>query len=229
MIAVFWLRFGTPTDAYRSGTEEEIQLIASQKKQIFLYFLDFPIPPSKTINPEFKEQYNEVVDFKRNCNGLYAEITSKEIFQEKLVHDLHLYFLGIIEKSTLLVPTAGYDNDSLSKIETNPLVNPITLIRYDNSDEAIIYPIKLNTITSIAEYTKARVAIYRTHQSKKDVVINELMPIFSHDSDLWKIVISDNKFEKTFLNKLGIRRIPSFRKLLLSLDNEFYKNIDFNY
>ena len=35
-VAIFWTRFGTPTDEYGSGTEEEIELMLKSKKQIFM-------------------------------------------------------------------------------------------------------------------------------------------------------------------------------------------------
>ena len=39
-IAIFWTRFGTPTDGYGSGTEEEIARLIKSEKQVFLYFLE---------------------------------------------------------------------------------------------------------------------------------------------------------------------------------------------
>lgn len=45
-VAVFWTRFGTPTDEYGSGAEEEIELMLGADKQVFMYFSDKPIPPS---------------------------------------------------------------------------------------------------------------------------------------------------------------------------------------
>lgn len=46
-VAIFWTRFGTPTDEYGSGTEEEIEIMLQSGKQVFMYFSDKPIPPSK--------------------------------------------------------------------------------------------------------------------------------------------------------------------------------------
>ena len=37
-IAMFWSRFGTPTNGYGSGTEEEIGIMLDNKKQVFMYF-----------------------------------------------------------------------------------------------------------------------------------------------------------------------------------------------
>lgn len=47
-VALFWTRFGTPTDEYGSGTEEEIEIMMDAGKQVFLYFSDKPNPPSET-------------------------------------------------------------------------------------------------------------------------------------------------------------------------------------
>ena len=47
-VALFWTRFGTPTDEYGSGTEEEIMKMLAEGKQVFMYFSDAPLPPSTT-------------------------------------------------------------------------------------------------------------------------------------------------------------------------------------
>ena len=39
-IAVFGTRFGTPTDEYGSGSEEEIEIMLKEGKQVFMYFSD---------------------------------------------------------------------------------------------------------------------------------------------------------------------------------------------
>ena len=59
-VAIFWTKFGTPTDKYGSGTEEEIEEMLSSGKQVFLYFVDAPINPS-VID---MEQYHKANDFK---------------------------------------------------------------------------------------------------------------------------------------------------------------------
>ena len=43
-VAIFWTRFGSPTDEYGSGTEEEIEIMLQSGKQVFMYFSDKPIP-----------------------------------------------------------------------------------------------------------------------------------------------------------------------------------------
>lgn len=37
-VAIFWTRFGSPTDEYGSGTEEEIEIMLQSGKQVFMYF-----------------------------------------------------------------------------------------------------------------------------------------------------------------------------------------------
>lgn len=59
-VAVFWTRFGTPTDQYGSGTEEEIEIMLNAGKQVFMYFSEKPISPS-TID---YDQYNKIKNFK---------------------------------------------------------------------------------------------------------------------------------------------------------------------
>ena len=71
-VAIFWTRFGSPTDEYGSGTEEEIQIMLQSGKQVFMYFSDKPIPPSK-INGDgyekiqaFRDKYKDNAIFSFN-------------------------------------------------------------------------------------------------------------------------------------------------------------------
>ncbi len=45
-VALLGTRFGTPTDNYDSGTEEEIENMLAQGKQVFLYFIERSVDPS---------------------------------------------------------------------------------------------------------------------------------------------------------------------------------------
>ena len=64
-VALFWTKFGTPTDKYGSGTEEEIEEMLSSDKQVFMYFLDAPTNPS-TLD---MEQYSKIQDFRKNTQA----------------------------------------------------------------------------------------------------------------------------------------------------------------
>lgn len=54
-VAIFWTRFGSPTDKYGSGTEEEIEEMLSANKQVFMYFVDEPIPMSGVDLEQYKK------------------------------------------------------------------------------------------------------------------------------------------------------------------------------
>ena len=64
-VAIFWAKFGTPTDKYGSGTEEEIEEMLASGKQVFMYFLDAPVNPSNID----MDQYKKVEDFKAKYKG----------------------------------------------------------------------------------------------------------------------------------------------------------------
>ena len=54
-VAILWTRFGTPTDEYGSGTEEEVEIMLSSGKQVFMYFSDKPLSPSQMNEDSYKK------------------------------------------------------------------------------------------------------------------------------------------------------------------------------
>ncbi len=96
IITIFWTRFGSPTDSYNSGTEEEIMRLKNSSKQVFLYFSNCSLSPDSMNN----EQYKKVVDFKeRNkCNSLFFTYDDLYIFSELLYDHLINYFLTSLKK-----------------------------------------------------------------------------------------------------------------------------------
>lgn len=87
VVGIFGNRFGTPTEKYGSGTEEEIVHMTKKGKKVFLYFLD--------VNGSLKDidyaQYEKVQEFKKRCTGLYNEC-SIEMFERKFLGHLLLHF-----------------------------------------------------------------------------------------------------------------------------------------
>lgn len=90
VIAILWTRFGTPTEAYGSGTEEEIERTLQSGKQVFLYFSDVPIPPSRFDATEhgkvkaFREKYKS--------RGIYTTYATCEEFEQLLFDHLLAHF-----------------------------------------------------------------------------------------------------------------------------------------
>ena len=124
-IAIFWTRFGTPTDDYNSGTEEEIDLLIKNKRQVFLYFLDKPIPPSITDSPEYTENRKKITLFQKKYEGIYCVAKDENDLQEKIVNHLKLYF----SKNNMKIensPSKWYRSD------TGKEVLPTELLKYGN-------------------------------------------------------------------------------------------------
>lgn len=90
-VALFWTRFGTPTDEYGSGTEEEIEIMLDAGKQVFLYFSEKPISPSKIDS----EGYKKVQDLKQKYNGIYFSYCTAEDFESSFYAHLTQYFLSV--------------------------------------------------------------------------------------------------------------------------------------
>jgi len=93
-VAVFWTRFGTPTDNYGSGTEEEIEELLKSGKQVFLYFCDRPITPS-VFDPV---QYAKVTEFrgKYKDKGIYSTYADLSDFKKDFLNHLSLHFVKLL-------------------------------------------------------------------------------------------------------------------------------------
>lgn len=91
-IAIFWTRFGSPTDDYNSGTEEEIDLLIKNQKQVFLYFLDKPIPPSFTDSVDYAENRRKITLFQKKYEGLYSIVKDENELQRKIIDHIKLFF-----------------------------------------------------------------------------------------------------------------------------------------
>lgn len=97
-IALLGNRFGSPTNRYDSGTEEEIEDMIESGKQVFMYFIERPTDPSNididqlSKVREFKDKYSE------NSKGIYWIIKNKDELKKELSNHLGLYFLQLIVK-----------------------------------------------------------------------------------------------------------------------------------
>ena len=91
-VAILWTRFGTPTDEYGSGTEEEVEIMLSSGKQVFMYFSDKPLSPSQMNEESYKkvQAYRE----KYKDRGIYFTYSSDEEFKTMFFAHLSQYFLS---------------------------------------------------------------------------------------------------------------------------------------
>ncbi len=92
-IAVFWTRFGTETDTYGSGTEEEIEIVLQEGKQVFLYFSDIPAKLSGVDGKQYKAI--QKMRKKYTDRGLYSTYDSIDQFEKALSSHLVYYFIPL--------------------------------------------------------------------------------------------------------------------------------------
>lgn len=140
-VAVFWTRFGTPTVKFGSGTEEEIEQMISTQKQVFLYFLDKAVPPSKVTSDEYKkiQQFKE----KFKDKGIYWIVTNENEFQQQLTTHLCLYFLQKI--------IVKHDNTNLARGDRSWIIN--------QTDQERNVPFRAKTICRMFENSLAALII----------------------------------------------------------------------
>jgi nucleoside 2-deoxyribosyltransferase len=118
-VAILWTRFGTPTDNFDSGTEEEVEIMLSSGKQVFMYFSDKPMPPSKVD----EESYKKVQAFrdKYKDQGIYFTYSSDEEFKNLFFAHLSQYFLS--EKRVAEVKEERHSELKVVGIDQNRHIN----------------------------------------------------------------------------------------------------------
>ncbi|MDR1993474.1 MAG: response regulator [Nitrososphaerota archaeon] len=94
VVAVFWTRFGTKTENFDSGTEEEIERMLNEDKQVFLYFLNKPVHlPEVDLG-----QYSKIQAFreKHKNKGLFFTIPDENALSDTFREHLQLYIDSIV-------------------------------------------------------------------------------------------------------------------------------------
>lgn len=102
-IGILWKRFGTPTDRYNSGTEQEFEnafKIHTQNPNSIKILFYFCNKSPKNLNELDPKQWTMVSDFKnklQNNKGLYKTYESIDEFKEIITNDLKLLITENIE------------------------------------------------------------------------------------------------------------------------------------
>ena len=126
-IALFGHRFGSPTDKFESGTEQEIEEMIASGKQVFMYFIERDV----NINSIDLEQLTKVRNFKdkysAESKGIYWGIKDDIEFRRLLSNHLSLYFLELIVK-----PEITIQHQKTSKLEF--LISKLTNKNLVNSE-----------------------------------------------------------------------------------------------
>ena len=97
-VAIFWTRFGSPTDEYGSGTEEEIEIMLQSGKQVFMYFRGFISHQKKNVVSEREKtkhpphQQKKKIRDKYKDKGIYFTYSSDEEFKDVFCPSFHAFF-----------------------------------------------------------------------------------------------------------------------------------------
>jgi hypothetical protein len=88
LVGVFWTRIGTATDAYASGSVEEIEEHIKTGKPAMLYFSNAPVRPDSVDS----KQYEALQAFKKSCEqrALYETYMDYQEFRNKFARQLSL-------------------------------------------------------------------------------------------------------------------------------------------
>ena len=146
-VAIFWTKFGSPTDEYSSGTEEEIEIMLQSGKQVFMYFCDKPISPSQMND----EGYKKIQAFREKYKdrGIYFTYSSDEEFKKLFFAQLSMHFLS----------------DKKIKETTVYHISKLKLMGIDEngklSEKAFVYPFVLNTQTSMYQFFDTIQSMYQ--------------------------------------------------------------------
>ncbi|SEJ93926.1 hypothetical protein SAMN05660742_12648 [Propionispira arboris] len=165
-VAVFWTKFGTPTDAYSSGTEEEIEELIKSGKQVFLYFSDCPLKPSEIDN----EQYKKVLAFREKYKdkGLYWTYSNLDDFKKDFLNHLSLHFLKMFGEGT--------DFRAKSKLCINGVCDripkdPPTAFHTNFLNSPYMINMKQSIIDNIEEIKNIRLFIKINKEKKNDAIM----------------------------------------------------------
>ena len=183
-VAIFWTKFGTATTKFSSGTEEEIEEMLSSGKQVFLYFVDETIDPSKID----VEQYQKVISFKEKYKdrGIYSIVRSEDELRKLFTNHITMYFLPqfIGEKNHTEIK-----KESILRIRSiNDTENGHISLEKRNLSESVFLEEKEKRILEKIESLNERLCLPR--MEKIDVI-----PIDSQlKTENIKKLIADNSF-----------------------------------
>jgi hypothetical protein len=85
----------------------------------------------------------------------------------------------------------------------------------------------LDTVAKIAKFVKDAVQDYRHDIEKKAKITEALVPLFSSNSEGWKLVVDRGKFRNGFTRVLGKGGMRALKDLLYEIDKKKYQKINF--
>ena len=221
-IGLLWMRFGTPTEEFGSGTEEEFNIAFSKFKennnsvQILFYFKNAPPKSLVDINPE---QLGKVQDFKLSLgekNVLFWEYNSKEELSRFLRLHIPTRIENLKSKNEYLV--VNNDNTlEIEKIEVQEIEEELGVIDYQEFIEEY-FAVSTQSLIRITEAT----TWIGKEMNKKTSEINKLVAKNKNQQISFKV--QRNIYERTSesMNNYANRIEPEIPIYI----NNFEKGID---
>ena len=104
-LACFWTRFGTATESFGSGTEEEIERMVGSQRQVFLYFLKKKVDPFDLD----QSQFARIQDFRKRhgAKGLYFDVVDEQALVSDFRQKLELFFNAELNKTAIIESSSG--------------------------------------------------------------------------------------------------------------------------
>lgn len=158
IICIFWGRMGTPTEAYESGTAEEMQKAIEKGKQVFLYFSNAPISPRNLDG----EQFERVQAFEKKVQDMksvyYKNYNNIEDFKNTITTDLNLYFLNMqqAEKDNLSNQNTIKSNLVVSGTEHKKIIENLSSYKNYGNFQKIIKKIKTDIVDNITQINEIK-------------------------------------------------------------------------
>lgn len=213
-VALFWTRFGTPTDEYGSGTEEEIEIMLNAGKQVFLYFSEKPIPPFKMDTEGYKKV--QALKEKYQKRGIYSGYSSNEEFEKSFYAHLTMYFLHL--KASVDAQSERKSELALRGIDADGYLceNPAALLFKTNRSK--------DTKTRLAEIKELYEKINSIHVGhrlsiEEDKNSQSLLETFAQTG----ISLNRSLFPPVIVDQQTCDRIETFAKpFKISMSDDFF-------
>lgn len=207
-IAIFWTRFGTPTDEYDSGTEEEIELLINSNKQVFLYFLDKAVPPSMTDSYEYQEQRRKIALYRKkyeNNKGIYRVVADENELKEQFSQHLFLYFARRIAEDT--------------GIPTKNAISKLTITAVDGSNQAQVKHLNLSVEIGLDE---RRNHIVDKIQAVQAIILPHVSQVKNSENREHSLVLSEatSKVFANMFHSINFVESPSSEEAAVISDEE---------
>lgn len=231
-VALLWTRFGTPTTNYDSGTEEEIENMILQNKQVFLYFVDKKVEPSKID----LEQYKKVKAFKKkySTKGIYCEVKTEDELKEKFQRALAQYFEELPTNKGQDIKSQATSSITISSLN---LINDTIIMKHSNfTNTEFVITKKEEIIKLFYEIQNMKIETQIIKENDNMIVpSSNITSMTTHDNleNMHKKIIESFQSQvafNIFTPKVEKVVVPEFdKKLIQEFCNKYNLNVPINF